>query len=200
LFNNGGGGDCEDKAILTANILRNLGFNVSLFRLPDHMAVGVNISSEELSEFDYYIDGYYFLETTTGRNPCGFIPKEYRDLASEAVVYPIESMPLLDHVWEDEIITIYKNTESGDLVKVTVFVENYGSSKAEDIVVEAGFFTLNDQKIASRQTIIPSIEPGLRIKVILSVSIPDGLTTLFKTRIIMDEKIVDERESVDTFD
>ena len=199
LFNNGGGGDCEDKAILTASILKNMGFNVSLFRLPDHMAVGVNISSEELSEFDFYLDGYYFLETTTGRNPCGFIPKEYKDLASEAVVYPIVSRPLLDHVWEDEIITIYKNTEDGDLVKVSVFVENYGNSKAEDITLEAGFFTLSDQKIASRQTIISSIEPGMKEKAILSVNIPKGVTTSFKTRILIDGEIIDERESVDTF-
>ena len=148
----------------------------------------------------YYIDGYYFLETTTGRNPCGFIPKEYKDLASEAVVYPIVSRPLLDHVWEDEIITIYKNTEQGDLVKVIIFVENYGSGIAEDIIVEAGFFNLIDQKVASKEKTISSLVPGMKKKVILSLNIPKGVTTSFKTRIVVDDEVVDIRESVDTFE
>jgi hypothetical protein len=199
IFNNGGGGDCEDKAILTASILKNMGYNVSLFRLPDHMAVGVNLSEDAISNFDFYVDGYYFLETTTGRNPCGYIPDEYEDLTSEVIVYPIITRPVLDHIWKDEIITIYKNTERGDLVKVTVFVENYGSGPADNIVIEAGFFTLGDYKSLYEQSTISSLEPGMKKKITLSVNIPKGITTTFKTRIIIDDEVIDERESINTF-
>ena len=199
IFNKKGGGDCEDKAILTASILKNMGYNVSLLRLPDHMAVGVNLSADAISDFNFYIDGYYFLETTTERNPCGFVPKEYKDLTSEVTVYPIIERPLLDHIWKDEIITIYKNTEQGDLVKVTVFVENLGSGTTNDIILEAGFFTLSGYKSLYEQTTISSLEPGMKKKVTLSVNIPKGIITTFKTRIIINGEVVDERESVDTF-
>ncbi len=68
-------GDCEDKAILTAALLENLGYNVSLLRLPQHMAVGVHLN-ETIPLYSYYIDEYYFLETTTlhmtrWENPSG---------------------------------------------------------------------------------------------------------------------------------
>ena len=57
-------GDCEDKAILAASILRKIGYNVSLIQLPKHVAVGVNLDEEAVSD-DYFIDQYYFLETSS---------------------------------------------------------------------------------------------------------------------------------------
>ena len=121
-------------------------------------------------------------------------------MASEAIVYPIISRPLLDHIWENEIITIYKNTDLGNLVKVTIFIENHGNSIAENVIVEAGFFNLADYKVASQRQTITSLEPGMKEKVILSVNIPVGIETSFKTKLIMDGEVVDTRESVDTFE
>jgi hypothetical protein len=163
------------------------------------MSVGVNLSEEDIPDFNFYIDGYYFLETTTERNPCGFVPNEYKDLASEAIIYPIITRPLLDHTWEDEVITIFKNTEKGDIVKVTVFVENLGSGTAENFIVEAGFFTLSGYKSLFEQSVIDNLEVGKKEKISLTVNIPKGLITTFKTRIILDDQVVDERESLDTF-
>ncbi len=199
IFNKEGGGDCEDKAILTASILNNMGYNVSLLRFPDHMAVGVNLSDDEIPNYEFYTDGYYFLETTTGRNPCGFVPNEYKDLTSEVIIYPVSTRPILDHTWKDEVITIYKTTEKGDLVKVTVFVENIGSGIAEDIIIEAGFFTLGGYKSLYEQETISSLKPAMKKKATLSVNIPKGIITTFKTRIILNGEVVDEKESIDTF-
>jgi hypothetical protein len=69
-------GDCKDKSILYATILRNLGYNVALFNFPDisgnmgHEAVGVAFNEDQLPQggsYDYYAykgSNYYFAETT----------------------------------------------------------------------------------------------------------------------------------------
>lgn len=199
LFNGNykGGGDCEDKAILTASILKNLGYNVSLLRFPNHMAVGVNISAN--TGYDYYVDGYFFLETTSKGHPLGFVPSEYRDAVSEVSVYPISSRPLLIHDWQNGDIIIFTNTERGDFVKVTLIVENLGTETAKNILVEGGFFTSNNVKINYQNTTISSLDPGMKKCVSLSVNIPKDYTTWFKTRIYLDGKVVDEKESASSF-
>jgi len=199
LFNGNGGGDCEDKAILVASLLKNLEYNVSLLRFPNHMAVGVNLSKSANPVYDYYVDGYFFLETTTEGKPCGFVPSEYRESVSEVSVYPVSSRPLLIHNWQNSSITIFTNTERGDFVKVTLILENLGIDTAKNIVVEGGFFTSNEIKINYKNTTISSLDPGVKKRVTLSVDIPKSYTTLFKTRIYLDGKVVDEKESASSF-
>ncbi|AFK87391.1 MULTISPECIES: stalk domain-containing protein [Thermoanaerobacterium] len=74
------GGDCKDKSILLASLLKNLGYNVALLVFPPpqnqqvgHMAVGIAFNDNELPlyrdyDFTYYsFSGtkYYFAETTS---------------------------------------------------------------------------------------------------------------------------------------
>lgn len=56
-------GDCDDKSLLLAYILRDLGYGVSLFQFDEerHMAVGISSAGE----FDYANTSYAFVETTT---------------------------------------------------------------------------------------------------------------------------------------
>ena len=68
-------GDCEDKAILTASILDSLGYNVSLLKIPNHVAVGVRLG-KSATVYDYYIEQYYFLETTSSGWILGKVPPE----------------------------------------------------------------------------------------------------------------------------
>ena len=194
-----GRGDCEDKAILAASLLYSMGYDVALLRLPNHMAVGVNLSKEEIPNFDYYIDNYYFLETTTKGKSCGFIPHEYIEFNSSVTVYPISDRPLLMHNWKDGTIIIYTNSEMGNFVKVTAIVKNYGLSIAKNIRIEGGFFSLNGAKTNYKSSTISGLEPNTFKKVTLSIDIPKGLTTLFKTQIYLDDVLVDEKESISTF-
>jgi hypothetical protein len=163
------------------------------------MAVGVNLSKSANPGYEYYVDGYFFLETTTEGKPCGFVPSEYRESASEVEVYPVSSRPLLMHDWQDGNIIIFTNTEIGDFVKVTLILENLGVDTAKNIVVEGGFFTLNEVKINYKNTTISSLDPGMKKRVSLSVDIPKSYTTWFKTRIYLDGKVVDEKESASSF-
>jgi len=199
LFNDNIGRDCEDKAILTANILKNMGYDVALLRFPNHMAVGVNLSKKAIPQYNYYVDNYYFLETTTEGRPCGFVPNEYKNLVSEVTIYPIKDRPLLIHYWENSAITIYSNTEKGDFVKVKAIIENLGSTGAEDFKIDAAFYTTSDLKINYESLDIASLDPGMKKEIILTVSIPKNLITLFKTRIYIDNKVVDEKESASLF-
>jgi len=197
LFNGDGGGDCEDKAILTASILDQMGYDVALFRLPNHMAVGVHLD-ENISNYEYYTENYYFLETTTDGKPLGFIPNEYKS-PSDLEVYPISSRPLLIHNWKDNNLTIFTNTELGDFVKVTAIVENLGSGTAEDILVKGAFYTQNDLELNAESKVISSLKPGIKKEITITPDIPKSVTTWFKTRIYLGDDCVDEHEAVSSF-
>ncbi len=59
-----GNGDCEDTAILTAALLKEMGYDVAVIFLPEHAAVAV--SCENCNGYYYPLNGkrYYYLETT----------------------------------------------------------------------------------------------------------------------------------------
>jgi predicted transglutaminase-like cysteine proteinase len=192
-------GDCEDKAILTASLLYGLGYDIALLRLPNHMAVGVKLGEEEIPNYDFYIEDYYFLETTTKGNNCGFIPHEYRQYNESATIYPISERPLLLHDWKDGTITIYTSSELGDFVKVKTIVENLGVTTARNVMVEGAFISQSGDRENYESATILELEPNEKKKISLSIDIPKNTITQFKTRIYLDGEIVDEQESVSTF-
>ncbi|MFC2077673.1 transglutaminase-like domain-containing protein [Candidatus Bipolaricaulota bacterium] len=80
-----GCGDCEDLAILTAAILRQMGFGVVLlaFTAEMHMAVGIRILPPDPGEAHAYAwngDTYYYLETTGTGWTIGEMPTEYTSI------------------------------------------------------------------------------------------------------------------------
>jgi len=195
LFNGAGGGDCEDKAILTASLLNNLGFETALFRLPNHMAVGVKLAENEVPG-DYYVQDYDFLETTTPGNKCGDISDEGYENLDDLTVYPIEDRAYLIHNWKDGVITTYTNTMDGDIIKAVAYTSNLGNKTAKNIVVEGLFFVENTNlEYKKEQLIIPELKPGDTKKTIITCSIPNVLKTKFKTRVYLDGEVSDTEES-----
>ena len=197
LFNQDGGGDCEDKAILTASLLEKSGFEVALFRLPDHMAVGVQLGEDDSSN-EYYVDNYYFLETTTVNKPVGFIPSEHKN-PSNLSVYPITKRPLIFHEWKDNVLSILRNTELGDFVKIHVIVKNFGSKSADEVDVKAAFYTINNVGLNIVTNTITSLDPGNKQEITLIVNIPSSISTSFITRTLFDGEITDEHTAVSDF-
>ena len=190
------GCDCEDKSILMASILDRVGFNVSLFRLPNHMAVGVKL--DDVEGYSKYNNGYYYLETTTIEAPIGFIPSQYRN-PSSLEVYELSNRPFITQTWIDGVFTIYTQTSFGDFVKLDAIIENYGRSTATDIKLKGVFVTSFDTIINSEEYTISSLEPSKKTKVTLTVDIPKTLTTTFKSLVYLNDEIVNEKESVSTF-
>ena len=73
-------GDCEDKSIIAAAILRNLSYDVVLFNPPAHIAIGITGNLKGYS-IDYKGKKYFWAETTVpgwhfGEMPTEFIEKE----------------------------------------------------------------------------------------------------------------------------
>ncbi len=199
LFNEDGGGDCEDMSILSASLLKKLGYEVALLRLPKHMAVGVKLNEDAVSKYNFYTDNYYYLETTNKGKPLGFIPQEYKS-PSELYVYPIKQTEFITHNWKNDAITVYSKTESGDFVKVIAFIKNFGNINVKNIEFKGLFYNNQELEIISESIIIENIDAFDKKKVILSVSKPLDPGTWFETRLLINNKIVDTQKSNDKFD
>lgn len=198
LFNRDIGCDCEDKAILTASLLDRVGFNVALIRLPNHMAVGVNLSDDAVPHRSYYTDGYYYLETTTEDASVGFIPSQYKN-PSESEIYPVSSRPYIRHTWVDNVFTIFTKMNTGDFVKLDVIVENDGRATAYNVRVEGAFVTTTGLTIQSEEYVVSSLKPGRRQKVTLTIDMPTIVSTTFKSRVYLNGELVDSKESSESF-
>jgi hypothetical protein len=149
-------GDCEDKAILTAALLHSIGYNVSLIRLPEHMAVGVHLN-ETLPGYSYYSDQYYYLEATSLHMPLGQVPSEYQGLTN-ITIYPVSSRPLLLHHWRNA--TLFEISTGVKYVDVQILLENLGQGDASLIEIRAGFFNNQNESFNQKSTIIPLIPAG----------------------------------------
>lgn len=184
------GGDCEDLSILAASVLYGMDYNVSLLRLTNHMAVGVKL--DDGIEYNPYVDGYYFLETTSD-SPVGFVPSQFKS-KSGLEVYPISNRPLLTHKWSNGTLL-----RIGDNIKVTVIVSNLGVSKAENIQLEGVFYMDENLELNSKTIDVKSIKPNMKEKVTFWMSIPSYTSTKFKTRLIFNGEIVDVRKCKSSF-
>jgi len=82
-----GTGDCEDTAILTAALLKEMNYDVVLISPPNHMAVGITCSDCSGTFYTYNDKKYYYLETTANNWRVGQLPEKYRN--TKAKIYPI---------------------------------------------------------------------------------------------------------------
>jgi len=188
-------GDCEDKAILTAALLQSLDYNVSLIRLPQHMAVGVHLN-ETIPPYSYYIDQYYFLETTTLHMSVGKIPPEYEGLTN-ITVYPLTSRPLLAHRWKNATRFTVSNGE--DYVRVQMILENLGTEKTVTIEVRGAFYDNTGRMYNQQTTVVSPLAAGEKRLVTLSVDIPPEVLTILKTQLYINSVMINQRESTSWF-
>ncbi len=187
-------GDCEDKAILTAALLQSLGYNVSLLRLPKHMAVGVHLN--ETLPYPYFIDQYYFLETTTLHMTVGRIPEEYEGLAN-VTVYPLTSRPLLLHNWKNA--TRYTVSNGEDYVRLQMILENLGTETATDIEIKGAFYENQSRMFNQESLFVTPLVAGEKRLVSLSIDVPAGVSTQLKSQVYLDGVMVNSRESTSRF-
>jgi len=188
-------GDCEDKAILGAALLSSLGYNVSLLRLPEHMAVGVNLDTIA-GPYKYYIDRYYYLELTAVNSPLGRIPPEYQDITN-ATVYPISSRPLLVHYWLNA--THYTISTGLDYIKLKMLVKNLGSTAASSFEIQGAFYDADNHSYNENTSRGSPLGPQDQMIINLQVDVPKGVSTVLRTRMYLDGIMVHERESSSHF-
>ncbi|OPY37785.1 MAG: PEGA domain protein [Methanoregula sp. PtaU1.Bin051] len=81
-------GDCEDTAILTAALLREMGYDAALIMPTGHMAAGIACDTCNGYYYPYEGKKYYFLETTGAGFRAGQTDKYTKEAAA---VYPLPS-------------------------------------------------------------------------------------------------------------
>jgi hypothetical protein len=91
-------GDCEDSAILTAALIRQMGFGVVLlaFLEENHMAVGIRVLPPGHHDLQSYVgngDPYYYLEPTSLGWAIGQIPPAYQSVPTIIGLQPTYAMP-----------------------------------------------------------------------------------------------------------
>jgi len=186
------GGDCEDTAILTASLIRSLGYGVVLIVFPSspnisgHCAVGVAGGTGMTGTY-FERDGkkYYYLETTSEGWEIGEIPKEYSDRSAK--LYPMVPVPILTHDWKVEV--------NGSNAQINVTVDNLGSAAAKDVHVIVGFDAGNNQ-VWGRQ-LSPNFDLGVNESEIATLNLlpPLGKHTRIVIQIVYDGYAVDESYS-----
>ncbi|UXM84922.1 transglutaminase-like domain-containing protein [Methanococcus aeolicus] len=122
------GGDCEDTAILTAALLSELGYDVVLVELPQHMAVGIAGGDDITGTYYLYNNKkYYYLETTNTGWDIGTIPEEYKN--KNAIIRPMIQIPNMDISFKRDYIDynryyVYYN--------ISCNIKNIGSGTAKN--------------------------------------------------------------------
>lgn len=124
------GGDCEDTSILSVAILQEMGYDVVLLELPEHMALGICCDPEaEGRSFEYGGKSYYYLETTGSDWRIGEMPDEYK--GQPVRVIPVYERPLI-------LLDFRAQCEYSDqdgVVDVNVTMRNVGSERAENTTI-----------------------------------------------------------------
>lgn len=82
-------GDCEDTAILTATLLRELGYGCALIVFDNHCALGIKGDSTiQGTYFEIKGTRYYYVETTAKGWDIGELPDEYKGLKARIIPVP----------------------------------------------------------------------------------------------------------------
>lgn len=89
-----GCGDCEDVVILAAALLHEMGYDVLLVLLPNHLALAVQ-SDEDISGTYYEYNGakYYYLEMTNKGWDLGQVPMSYQNQTPKLI--PLVNRPVV---------------------------------------------------------------------------------------------------------
>ncbi|AKB77068.1 hypothetical protein MSHOH_0585 [Methanosarcina horonobensis HB-1 = JCM 15518] len=128
LYDNGG--DCEDTSILSVAILQEMGYDVVLLELPEHMALGIKCDPEtEGRSFEYNNNCYYYLETTGSNWQIGEMPEEYEN--EQVDVIPVYRRPFVNLDFSAQCEYSHKE----GVVDVNVTLRNVGSEIAENATV-----------------------------------------------------------------
>jgi len=188
--------DCEDRSILLGNMLMLMGYNISLISLPKHMAIGVHLD-QNLSDYECYIDKYYYLETVKENMVIGEVPTLYQKISEEAIVYPLIPRSIISHEWKNADGIIFD--EKLDFVKLKLFIENIGNALAEKITISAAFYSSDNTEYHLEKRDISSLLPGEKKQVFLKVKAPEYVSAILKTKLFLDDVLIEEKQSVNIF-
>jgi len=140
LYENGG--DCEDTSILSAAILQEMGYDVVLLELPEHMAIGIKCDPDhEGTSFEYEGNYYYYLETTGSNWQIGEMPEKYADQPVQII--PVYRRPLINLDFRAQC----EYSKKDGVVDVNVTLRNVGSETAKNTTVYVALQTEDEMSV-----------------------------------------------------
>lgn len=175
-----GVGDCEDMAILAAAILHEMGYNVLLVNLPDHLALAVECDDCDGVYYRYGERQYYYLEVTNVGWAIGQIPNEYRN--SKAKLSPLAYRPALHLRRSSYQHDTYYNTDREVPFIIQCDLENAGPGTTEGLSVHVLFKTLHGVPMVDRVFNIDDLSEGGTASYELRVKVPRPLRGVLEVR------------------
>ena len=131
-------GDCEDMAILAAAILHEMGYDVLLVTLPDHLALAVDCRQDcDGTYYEYEGKKYFYLEVTNTGWEIGQIPHEYR--SSRASLTPLVHKPKVRLTRSSYRYDSYLTTATVVPFKIHCELENVGPGTTEGLSLRVLF-------------------------------------------------------------
>lgn len=180
------GGDCEDTAILLGKLMVEMGYDVVLVRLPEHMALGVLEDFKYAGTYyPYNGNKYFYLETTGLAGRIGMVPEEYE--GQLAYIYDFSPRAAIDHTWTGQ-----RGRQTYDL---SIHVENQGSAPAYGCSIYAGFDAGGSKLWNTAQSQEFDLEPGQGIDLEMSLKMPDEEHTRLMVYVLRNGKSVDKSRS-----
>jgi len=188
------GGDCEDTSILTAALLNEMGYEVVLLELPQHMGVGVKWADGHPGTYVLYEGAkYYYLETSGRGWKIGQLPDEYK--GQQFTVCPLVQVTHLDLAisavpeGSDPFYAYYRvrcdivNAGTGTATNVSAYIATMALGQGEnktwppDCTVNLGDIGEGEMRQVDATIRIPRNETS-QVKCVLS---GDGFEPLIRT-------------------
>ena len=166
-----GVGDCEDLAILAAAILHEMGYDVMLVLLPDHMALALDCGFEcDGIYYEYEGRKYYYLEVTDFGWAIGQIPDAYRK--SKATLSPLVYRPTVRlHRSSYRHDTYYSFNREVPFV-VECELENAGPGSTEGLSVRVLFNIYGGRSVVNKVFSLDEFPEGMRSTCKLTIDVP----------------------------
>ena len=180
------GGDCEDTAILLGKLMVEMGYDVVLVRLPNHIALGVLEDFKYAGTYYPYKDGkYFYLETTGLAGRIGMVPEEYE--GQLAYIFDFSPRYVIEHDW--------KGRRGSNTYSVSITVENQGTAPAYDCSVYAGFDAGEGRLWNTLESQPFDLAVGEHIDLEMTLKMPDEDHTRLMVYVLRNGKSVDKSYS-----
>ncbi|MFC7077770.1 hypothetical protein [Haloarcula halophila] len=185
------GGDCEDTAILLAEVFNKLGYGSILIELPQakHMAVGVK-GNDEIPGAYYTKNGnkYYYVETTGSGWRVGEVPDDVKQQGAQANLLPVNKYPSLSQQW-------LTGPLSNGKFETLVAVFNFGTRPATSAEVQVELETEGGEIVAQKRKSVSTVGPTGRKEVKFTLDPPEGTPVRLRSGVVSDGTVVDLSES-----
>lgn len=164
-----GVGDCEDMSVLAAAILHEMGYDVMLVALPDHLALAVDCDCEG-TYYGYEGKNYYYVEVTNVGWALGQIPDQFR--SAKAKLSPLVYRPKVRLKRSSYRNEAYRTNETEVPFWVQCELENAGPGTTKGLSVHVLFSNYGGDPVAERVFSLDELMEGVSASHAFVVEVP----------------------------